>query len=158
MDQKKFSNSSPLGEFQGGMRETFRSDQNSREFETAVDKIRQPQEGHSVDRKVGASSSARRGYTKIGKELHEALSDWSVDGLLHPISSRADEGREHRSREIRKEATPKFLSKLSGKRSTSITVNSSTEDDGFGAIVDEAFNLEGATDVKDSEEIENDGR
>ena len=148
MDQKTFSNSLPSGGFQNRMRENFRSDQNIWEFKTAVDKIRQPPQGHSVDRKVGASSGVRRGYPRTGKELHEKLSDWSTDGLLNSISSPVDEGRDHRSREIRKEATPKFPFRIVDKRPNSVSSSSSIDNDEFGAIVDSALHAECNSAVK----------
>ena len=131
------------------MREKFRSDQNTWEFKTAVDRITQPQQRHSVDRRVGASSGVRRGFPRTGKEPHEKLSDCSADGLLHSVSSPIDEGRDYRSREIRKEATPKFLSRINDKRPNSVSSSSSIDND-FGAIVDSALHAECTSYVKAS--------
>lgn len=113
--------SSTNSSYPNDMIESFRITQSNSEFLSAVDQMRQPAEGHSVDRRLAASAVNRKG--------NASLEDVNTGQGFRQSSLNSD-----RFRGVRKEATPKFLSRFSASGSSSRT--SSSGNDGCGVLTE----------------------
>lgn len=126
MNRRKPASSQGDYEFGDEMVEKFRLAQSNSEFESTIDQMRLPSGGHSIDRKLDSSSvpssSSRRGSRAIDREkegligVEEIPVRQSQLGVGGPVALDRDvEVKEYRSREVRKEATPKFSNRATDR-------------------------------------------
>ena len=129
MNRRKPVGNQGVNDFDNEVVENFRTTQSQSEFLFAIDQMRLPNGGYSVDRKVDTPASAslssstnRKSSRKVGRDTLTGMEDSSSRRSFFntSLSEREVESREHRgAREVRKQATPKFTNKSSGATSRS---------------------------------------
>lgn len=103
------------------IKDLFYASQSNSEFMSAVDQIRQPIDGCSVDRL--APTNNRKGTVEFEKETRFSSNGprkFDSQDTQSPVEGFGDVGRERPSRKVRKEATPKFHTP-SEKRNSSVS-------------------------------------
>ena len=124
MNRRKPGNQG-TNDFEDETAENFRTTQSNSEFLFAINQMRLPNEGHSIDRKPDAPvsvtppfASGRKGSRKVERDGPVGTEDVGLRRSFFStntsLAEREVENREHRSREVRKQATPKFSSKSNG--------------------------------------------
>lgn len=103
------------------VKEFFNASQSSSEFMSAADLIRQPKEGYSVDRFVPTNN--KKGTVEIEREtrnLSSGCQQSDSQNMRATVEVLSEVNRERPSREVRKQATPKFHAP-SEKRNSSVS-------------------------------------
>ena len=129
MNRRKSVDNQGVNDFDNEVVENFRTTQSQSEFLFAIDQMRLPNGGYSVDREVDTPASAslssstnRKSSRKVGRDTLTGMEDSSSRRSFFntSLSEREVESREHRgAREVRKQATPKFTNKSSHATSRS---------------------------------------
>lgn len=103
------------------MKGLFYATQSNSEYMSAVDQIRQPTDGCSIDRL--APTNNRKGTVEFEKETRfpsNSPRKFDSQDTYQSVEGFGDVGRERPSRKVRKEATPKF-NIPSEKRNSSVS-------------------------------------
>lgn len=128
MNRRHIVKSQDNDEFGDEMIKNFRLTQSNSEFVSTIGQMLLPSRGHSIDRKLDSSStlvsSSRRGskFTNVDREgllgVEEIVSMRRLPHSGVAVTAALDrdvEVKEYRSREVRKEATPKFSNRASDR-------------------------------------------
>ena len=142
------------------MKDLFYASQSTSEFMSAVDQIRQPTDGCTVDRLVPTNN----GKGKVGFEkkiFFSSSGSRKIDNQsMNQLGDASDEvDRERPSRKVRKEATPKFNAP-SEKRNSSVSRSTNGSSfigtQNYSSILNNALKSEDIASIGKQNELIND--